>query len=256
MRIVLLMLLIASLSGCAAVDEYVEPAPQPEPQPEPAPVQDVDNGTDAPENVTAEPVEDLVPQLNVTLSAINGTAPLLVNITIDASDDSETLSWIVFVDGNETHNGTEVPTTVNHTFEAGNWSLVVRLTDGNHTVSDIQTIHAMAPEAGEVQELAGSYILGAHGCVNNAYPNDATGTTFYLGAVETHTFGKPFEAVFSGTGPVKDYTVYFWKDGDPAGRFTVEESTVTGTVPDGATDVFLNSCGGGDVSVAYRAGDI
>lgn len=218
MRIVLLMLLIASLSGCASVDQYVEPSDEPEPEPvqEAEPEPDI-NAT--PEESVNETAENLAPVLDVTLDAVNGTAPLLVNITIDASDDSDALSWAVFIDGNETRNGTAVPVTFNHTFEAGNWSVVIQLSDGEHVVEEAFSLSAAPgdPNAGlpEPEVLTGNVTTAALMCPGGTFAMDGRfdGWTFVLAPEEL--------------------SIQLWQGEDDSDPFTNHDNE--DTVPEGTT---------------------
>lgn len=90
-------------------------------------------------------VNNTAPVATLTADVMNGTAPLLVNFTLDGTDaDGDNLTW-TFV-GNETVEGTELPTVLNATLDEGNHTFVFTVSDGELTHSVNLTIEVIAGE--------------------------------------------------------------------------------------------------------------
>ncbi len=206
-----LLFIATALSGCAGDDGYTAF----EPTQDDATVDD-GNGTVDGANQT---VANAVPELRVLADVVNGTAPLLVNFTIDAVDDSENLTWTLAIGGNETYTGDAVPAVVNHTFEAGNWTVVLSLTDGEHTVEESLEIVATAPVAEErlpdiVFEgtvlVADPWAISLNGCLLDAGRRDAGGPNGITGTrhnMPVEAYGRPYSLDVSGL------IVEFWGPG-------------------------------------------
>lgn len=138
---VTLMLLLIGLAGCAGDDKTTEATDGSPATDDGAggnatvdqtPTGDVDAGN-ATTNAT---IENLVPVVNFTADVVNGTSPLLVNFTLDIEDDSENLTWVFAINGNETLNGTGSMAVFNHTFDAGLYNVTITVSDAEHSVEE------------------------------------------------------------------------------------------------------------------------
>lgn len=93
---------------------------------------------------TGSPANNTAPTANVTADVDNGTAPLSVNFTLDASDaDGDALSWTFDADGDGTPeaNGTALPATVQHTFnETGEFRAELAVSDGADNVTAVRLV--------------------------------------------------------------------------------------------------------------------
>lgn len=84
------------------------------------------------------------PTANVTADVDNGTAPLVVNFTLNGTDaDGDALNWTFDADGDGTPeaNGTTLPATVQHTYnETGEFRAVLNVTDGEDNATVVRLI--------------------------------------------------------------------------------------------------------------------
>lgn len=84
------------------------------------------------------------PTANVTADADNGTAPFMVNFTLNGTDaNGDALAWTFDADGDGTPeaNGTTLPATFQHTFnETGEFRAALNVTDGNASVTAFRLI--------------------------------------------------------------------------------------------------------------------
>ncbi len=230
---VTLMLLLIGLAGCAGDDKTTEATDGSPATDDGAggnatvdqtPTGDVDAGN-ATTNAT---IENLVPVVNFTADVVNGTSPLLVNFTLDIEDDSENLTWVFAINGNQTLNGTGAMASFNHTFDAGVWNLTVAVNDGGHEVLEMLVIMASLPaSAPEPVVITGHVTYNAH----------------VAGTCESEASDVPAEVV--GWAYKVDTSSYeatwFNAAGDDLG------TGASGIVPDGAATV--TACYGGDFSI-------
>lgn len=81
--------------------------------------------SDENETTDPEPEANTPPTAKLTADAVNGTAPLNVTFTIEASDaDGDDLTWELFLDGIQITKGREPTATTTYNFtEAGNFTL-------------------------------------------------------------------------------------------------------------------------------------
>ncbi len=106
----------------------------------------VDQSDDEP---VVEAGPDMVTLLNLTpifeVSLVNGTAPLLVNFTIDAlnATDAMNATWSIDLGDNSTVNGTGIPAMANHTYDAGEFVATLTIMDGNQTTTSSLNITAL-----------------------------------------------------------------------------------------------------------------
>lgn len=95
------------------------------------------------------------PTANVTADVDNGTAPLVVNFTLNGTDaDGDALNWTFDADGDGTPeaNGTTLPATVQHTYnETGEFRAALNVTDGNASVTAFRLV--VVAEGGEASGL-------------------------------------------------------------------------------------------------------
>lgn len=199
-----------------------------------------DDSFEEPENETApEPEPASPPTANLTADIGNGSAPLTVNFTIDASDpDGDLASWTLeFDDGNET-DGTEFPAVVNHTYErAGNMTVNLTVVDaaGRNTTADLvivveerfepfeETVGLELPcpqctEVGSLTCVGRQADMGGIDCQWIDYPDEMIGRTF----IATSTGGDP--------------ELYFFEDcsGSSAVEGAKNVGEESGTIPESA----------------------
>lgn len=193
------MALLVSLggSGCFATDE------DPEAQSE-----DTGSGTTTGAAGTqgASPAGgsgNAAPSVNLTASALNGSAPLTVAFTLDGSDpEGGPLSWtLAFADNGTTANGTALPANATHVFEeAGNYTVVLTAVDaGNLSANATVTIAVAAggplpePQAFE-GTLTGAPYLPQVGSPNGLW-SDASATHAFTmaGQADTMTIVLTYE---------------------------------------------------------------
>lgn len=97
-----------------------------------------------------EPTPNAAPTANLTADTKNGSAPLVVNFTLDGSDDDgDDLSWTLDLgDGNFT-DGTGLPAIVEHNFTtAGNYTVRLDVTDGTDADSATLTVTVIEAATG------------------------------------------------------------------------------------------------------------
>lgn len=136
--LVAMLLLTVALAGCSSSHE-----PPAEAEGGPTAGDEQDTG-----NQTLEAVPPLA-RLNVTAS--NGTAPLEVNFTLDASGNIT--AWTFdFGNGNAT-NGTRLPMTLSATYDAGLWNATLRVMGPGGNTSAIASLHVTDAAAPEITVL-------------------------------------------------------------------------------------------------------
>src|SRR5688572_26883310 len=129
----MLLLLAVSLAGCSKGGSGDE-GPKGDDDGGDGPV-DPGDGGDGNETPNSPPTA------SITASITDGTAPLSVNFTLDASDqDNDTLSWTLDADGDGTpdQEGTNAtfPIVANFTYaDAGNFTANLTVTDGTDSTS-------------------------------------------------------------------------------------------------------------------------
>lgn len=139
-----LLLLLVGFAGCAETD------------PEPTDTTDdsdsqVDDTTDETVDDVEETTNNTAPVAILTADVDNGTAPLLVNVTVDGTDaDGDNLTYVLAL-GNDTFEGSELPTTLNFTLDEGNHTFTLTVSDGEleHVVElTIAVVEAVVEDLG------------------------------------------------------------------------------------------------------------
>ncbi len=143
MRWITFALVIAiSLSGCASEETTPEPNTGSE-------------TAEQPTNQTVEMANNTAPVASLAATAMNGTAPLFVDFTLNGTDaDGDNLTWILSINGNETANGTSLPAMANATLDVGNHTILFTVFDGNLSSEANLTISVVAAAVEEVDPNA------------------------------------------------------------------------------------------------------
>lgn len=134
MRALLALVLLASLAfaGCAGDKEKESDTPTPSPSPTATPSSTRSSTSSSGTASSSGSSTGPAPQNQAptgSLSAFANGTKVLVNLTGN-DPDGDTLSWTLdFGDGNAT-SGTTLPAALNHTYAAGNVTLLYNLTDG------------------------------------------------------------------------------------------------------------------------------
>lgn len=251
------LVLIAALSGCLGGGK---PASTDDASPTTSATNSGSPGTSSAPPTTSPPPVAAAPVANLTADLENGTVPLLVNFTLaDAANSTLAYEWTLdFGDGNETA-GTTLPAVVNHTFESvGNYTVnfTISSEDGDSLASLV-----IVAELGRVvlQHVAGTWELGATGCLSS-YDVWESGTalnglTVVEFAVVASSIGKSYKASFTTDPEVIFVAVDFYDAaGDLVSGASDDDGTVDGTVPAGAALGLLHACNSGAGSVVYDAG--
>ncbi len=224
-----ILFLSTMLAGCAG-DTILplegQEAPASEEGPETEPTQPTTKS-----NATVETPQNVAPVASLMASAFNGTAPLLVNFTLNGTDaDGDNLTWIFSVNGTEVFNGTELPAEVNYTFEAGNFTVDLTVSDGNMShVASLALAIAGMPEAGpEPIVITGSLAAPVSasaigfGCLVVIVEDGIDGDAH---SFDTDVTGWHYDVT---TGLGSDFWVYWWSEG-----VDLLEDGASGTVPAG-----------------------
>lgn len=228
------LLIALLLSGCLTGDEV----------PAPATSSTTTSSRTVPSNTTAP-----VRVANLTADLANGTAPLLVNFTLNATGNAS--SWALAFGDGATSNGTAFPATVNHTYAiGGNFSANLTVNyPGGQNVSAAVKLTILVP-AGRpapdvlVFEFADSLgcvgDLGVEACISfNAGPDfPISGIDGYWQALDERYWGLSFTTTVDN--PLGDSDCSF-TDADHAviGEANNGGSPCTGAVPDGTAFIFL-----------------
>lgn len=95
---------------------------------------------------TGAPPANRPPTAALAADAVQGSAPFLVNFTIDGQDaDADNLTWVLsFGDASSNETGQSVPANVTHTFPQGNFTVVLTVSDGVANASANLTIAVTA----------------------------------------------------------------------------------------------------------------
>jgi PKD repeat protein len=114
------------------------------------------------------------PTANLTADLSNGTAPLAVNFTVGGSDpDGDNLTWALAVNGTPVANGTGVPASASHLFNAtGNWTVVLTVSDGELNATASVNVTVLGGLGARVPVLLAEYtnsgtIFGAYVLTND-----------------------------------------------------------------------------------------
>jgi PKD repeat protein len=198
------------------------------------------------------------PTATLTASTVTGTAPVLVEFTLDGADpDGDKLTWTLsFGDNSGDSTGDELPATREHNFTAaGTYNVTLTVSDGKLSTTKTVAVQVdAAGGSGQQQVIKGSFTTsGPYECVLG-FQSATSGLTFLRGDVDPSTIGKPFTAKFTSATPAIEYDIDFF---GPDGYINTiyGGATITDVVPDGADRVFFYTCGGGvNVSVEYVAG--
>ena len=223
------------------------------------------------------------PHATLEASPVSGVSPLTVSFTIDGSDpDGDSLTWSLDLDGDGTpeSEGAELPASYEHTFEEGDHTAQLEVSDGNETTTATIQIEVAAPSApeptGPTQVVDGTYTVPLEGCTI-AFPShvaeqdlgtlvgsDLDGVTRVQFAVDEATYGLPFTVTWTfDVGYLYAGLAFTDAEGAILGDVTtdpsameagLEEVTKEGTVPDGAVTGVAWTCGGpAEASVHYEA---
>lgn len=196
-------------------------------------------------------------------ASVNGTQ---ARFNLTGSDpDGDALVWdLAFGDGNAT-NGTTLPTSVTHAYNAtGNLTATFTLTDGTARSSYNVTVQLAGGAAGQTASL--TYTGGAFGCGAEFDPMPAglpaAGVLYGEIVLEPATLGKPYRMTmtWASTPASLGGDIAFY-DADGAyvdGNLISGSSPLTfeGTLPAAANHAIVTTCDAGaqDVAIEYAAG--
>lgn len=179
---------------------------------------------------------------------LNGTS---ARFNLTGSDlDGDALSWTLdFGDGNAT-DGSSLPANVTHLYEAGNFTVVYNVTDGQATTTYNATIAVNATGGLETQAFSGNFFSNSPRCASSTAPYDAVpdsqGLTYDSVAVLPGTWGRPFTVTFA-SGAAIDAILFL----DAADAVLLETRTglpsdadweIEGDVPAAAALVVFYGC--------------
>lgn len=193
--------------------------------------------------------------ITLTADALNGTAPVDINFTIDASGSP--MSWRLSFGDGAISNGTDFPTVTNHTYAiGGNFSanLTVHYAAGNATAHLNITITVpttpTGPPAPDVThfEFADSLgcvgDLGAENCITYQMGPDGNGIDGYWQALDERYWGLSFTSTIMQGGPVgpalNDSDCVFTDAAHAIlGEANNSSNPCAGTVPSGTAFLFI-----------------
>lgn len=284
MRLLVVLLFVAALAGCADDDPSEASKLNPDPAPTGAPPSATTTSTTAAPTNDPEPgPTNTAPGATLEASPVTGQAPLAVTFTANGSDpDGDPLAWSLDVDGDGVADaeGDALPATYEHTFDAGSYVANLTVSDGSESATASIAIEVAVAEepapGGPTQTVDGTYTVPLEGCTI-AYPShlaeqdlgylvggDLDGVTRIQFAVEPTTFGNPFIVTWTfDVGYLYAGLAFTDAEGAILGSVatdpTAQEAgfdavTKEGTVPDGAVFGVAWTCGGPtEASVHYEA---
>lgn len=136
------------------------------------------------------PGSNQAPTARLNATASNGTAPLNVTFTVDGMDpDGDALTWTLTAGNDTLGNGTSLPANVTHSFEAGNYTIVLTVRDGMANASANVTLvveegaSEPAPPAGPTEDEWATF--------NPDGTCDAKGEILIAGTLYLHERGNP-----------------------------------------------------------------
>lgn len=154
-----LLLMLVALAGCSeapASDEGPDEAPKPDDE-LPAQEEEQDDEESQPASGGRNATSNSPPDVSFTADAVNGTVPLVVNLTVDATDaDGDPLTWALDADGDgeDDADGASFPATHMQSYPAdGNYTATVRVDDGTDETTRSITIHVVAGAVVAVTEI-------------------------------------------------------------------------------------------------------
>lgn len=190
--------------------------------------------------------------VNFTADLLNGTAPLLVNFTLNATGNVS--SWALGFGDGQTTNGTTLPAAVNHTYEiGGNFSanLTVTYSDGENR-SALLNLTIVVPAGAPAPDVLVFEFADSLGCVGDAGADtcisftagpDApvSGIDGYWQALDERYWGLSFTTTVDQVQPAVADSDCAFTDADHAiiGEANNSSSPCAGTVPAGTAFIFL-----------------
>lgn len=234
MRVIALLSVFAlALSGCAGEPVISEPTESSElPQ---------ESGNETVQSTVPEAV-NRAPIAIFEADVLNGTAPLLVNFTIDASDmDGDNMTWAIAQNGTEVLNGTEFPAAFNLTLLAGNHTVALTVSDGTNDTVEIlnfTVLEAVQVEpAFEQVRLSQAITLACPNCWLGPDSGESKCVGLHAGMngvdcayweVDPAWFGQPYTigGLFLPSG-------IFWESCDGTGYIQWDFAS-SGVIPEGA----------------------
>lgn len=263
----LLIALVFALSGCLGLfdGDDLENGTGDEGEGDVGDDENGDAGADG--NETAEengntPI--LAPEASLSANVTEGDAPLNVTFTLEGSDPEDfPLEWMLDMgDGNTTYEGDELPFEVVHSFlEAGNYTVVLNVTNGPHATAANVTIQVSTPDPPAIpQEASGEWLVGVMfvGCfgdiVGVGFPEDLDGIAYASFEIDPSTIGQEYEASVV-TDTAQDSPGFAFLDADwdvIEGGFM--STAATGTIPSDAAYGVFWTCLGGLMTGSYSTG--
>lgn len=246
MRVVAVAFLLVALvlSGCLAGED--------DPVPTTSSTTSSSRSTSTSSTTTTTTAPPPVRVANLTADLLNGTAPLLVNFTLNATGNAS--AWALAFGDGATSNGTTFPASVNHTFVVGgNFSanLTVTYPDGQSANARLNlTIQVPAGRPAPdvlVFEFADSLgcvgDAGVEACISyNAGPDfPVSGIDGYWQALDERYWGLSFTTTVDQVQPAVADSDCAFTDADHAviGEANNSSSPCAGTVPAGTAFIFL-----------------
>lgn len=182
-------------------------------------------------------------------ATVNGTQATF-NLT-GSDPDGEPIVWDLDLgDGNST-NGTALPKTVTHAYNAtGNLTVNFTITDGKSPVTYNVTLNLTGGAGAASQVYSGGFLNNNIACSGAPVPYDAVpdsqGVTYDKVDVLPATIGKSFKVVFASAAFI-DHLLFV----DAAGAVLADHEVggpalsweATGTVPAGAAAAVFYGCG-------------
>ncbi|MCA1819525.1 MAG: PKD domain-containing protein [Thermoplasmatota archaeon] len=203
------------------------------------------------------------PTGSVVADIPQGAIPVNVTFSLKGSDpDGDAITWNLDWDGDGKTDATGkvLPDSAKHSYTAvGSYKGTFAISDAKGASNSYPfTVNATAAAAaaGPIQTVDGGYVAGlASGCAANAFINGLPADVDHVGFdLDVATIGKPYTITFTTSAPAANYLIQFW-----AGTNSVVQtdqptsSPASATVPDGADNVIISSCGGASVTFHYEA---
>jgi PKD domain len=210
------------------------------------------------------------PHATIALSNSTGAVPFNATFALTGTDpDGDALNFTLSFGDGSAMNGSKLPTNVTHRFATlGNFTAMLVVTDGKHTVNATVTVHVVKGlAASPPQKVTGSWTTGGPvSCEQFADEDDlhqtagqTAGIDYVKFAVRADTMAKKFHVDVKSTNPVGGWEVDFY---DAGGKnldyfdspLAPTPTTVDGDIPVGSVTGIFFACTAGGGSFTYTAG--
>lgn len=230
-------------------------------EPSPSPQADPPSSSSSSSSSTTSTAANRGPTANLAADRTNGTVPLQVNFTLNASDpDGDGLYWTLsFGDGAANATGSALPVVVSHTYaNVGLYAAQLRVVDGRGGVSERSlAINATSaagggppPPSGPLLDASKTWTASFSGAFEFALGCFSDGLDCGYFPLPAAAQGRAFTMTFSATVPGAVYFIDQYSGSSYVNTFigAPGATSISGTVGNGITQFQAYATGGAQVT--------